>query len=275
MPTFSFNVAGVVAVALACLTLPADAQSSRLEKISVDDARPIRTAIDKLEAMYGWAITYEDPPYEHAKDLIDLSDPVFLREHPGLRRLFPRGGHFEFGFDVPSSSSPESKPVLDALLRAYKSSGNPGIFALGNTGSTWHIEPAGVVRKDGRTEPVRSVLDQLITFPKARRTSLETFQLILSALNASGKAVIVPAVIALNALNQTTSTEGPEAEPAKAVLVRVFEDVNRRSIELIGEPRRIVWDINYEPDSKTYYFNMHGVTIEEKIPSGGTRRRPI
>lgn len=260
---------------LFCLVAPMRAQSTRPERISADDGRPMLSIIAKLEAMYGWAITYEDPPYEHDRELVDRSDPEFVREHPGKRRLFPSGGHFDFGFDAPNIGFPESRSVLVALLEAYRLSGNPGIYALHSTGSTWHIEPGEILRRDGRKEAAQSILDQAITFPMGRRTSLETFQLIIAGLSGQGKAKVALGVFPVNSLSQSVSTEGPQGEPAKAVLLRVLEDLNKASIEAIGEPRRYVWQIMYEPDSKTYYFNMHVVAIEETMPLGGTRRRPI
>jgi hypothetical protein len=149
------------------------------------------------------------------------------------------------------------------------------MFGVTHTGAISHVEPTNLLTRDGRIVPVHSILDNNITFSQGQRTSLETLQMVLSSLATVTGIRISTGVIGLSLLGQTISTEGPQGEPAKAVLVRVFEDVNKRAIGLVKEPRRMVWQIMYEPDSKTYFFNTHVVTIEEDVPLGGKRRRPI
>ncbi len=42
--------------------------------ITVQSGRPVGEAIEELEKKYGWEITYEDPPYVHYSDIVDVTD---------------------------------------------------------------------------------------------------------------------------------------------------------------------------------------------------------
>jgi hypothetical protein len=249
-------------------------QVGPVEVIVSDDPRPVLDILNRLEAKYGWQMTYEDPPYESAVDLTDRSSPEFLREHPGKKSLIPRGKHLEFPLRLSPTVSADRSEVLGELLRVHGLSGNPGIFSISNTGAVFHVEPSRLVKNNGNIVRVHSILDATITFPRAPRTGLETLQLILSSLTAKTGVQIVPGALGVSLLSQTTSIEGPQGETAKEVVLRIFEGVNRRAIAQINQPRRLVWQIMYEPDSRTYFFNTHVVMIEEETPFG-KMRRPI
>src|SRR5438128_1413597 len=45
-------------------------------KISVEDPRPLATAITMLEARFRWIITYEDPRYTNLGDISDVTERV-------------------------------------------------------------------------------------------------------------------------------------------------------------------------------------------------------
>jgi hypothetical protein len=271
--------ASAIAVFMVVMVLgpsTANPQVTRQQRITADDARPMLEVLNRLEAMYGWEVTYEDPAYENERDILDRSDATFRQEHAGGRLLIPAGRRFEFTFDVPAGSKPpDAEQVLRELLLRHEGSGNPGIFRLSRTWSTWHIEPAKVLRHDGQIVASHSILDTRITFPRARRTSLETLRLVLSSVSQTTGTSLQPGIIGVNLLQQSTSEEGPENEAAKNVLVRLFEDVNKYAVSLINEPRHTVWQIMYDPGSKVYFFHTHVVTIEEDSPVGGKRRRPI
>ncbi|MGH6848622.1 MAG: hypothetical protein ACREC0_14675, partial [Methylocella sp.] len=36
--------------------------------------RPVAEAIEELEKRYGWQINYEDPPYVHYSDIVEVTD---------------------------------------------------------------------------------------------------------------------------------------------------------------------------------------------------------
>jgi hypothetical protein len=40
--------------------------------ITVESGRPVAAAVKELEARFAWPITYEDPPYAHADEIVDV-----------------------------------------------------------------------------------------------------------------------------------------------------------------------------------------------------------
>jgi hypothetical protein len=252
-------------------------QEKSPESIVVDHPRPLLATINLLEAKFGWQISYEDPPFEHEADLVDLSDAAFLSQHPGLRRLIPNGKHFEFHVPMVSNVHDPTEP-LTQLIGAYALSGNPGLFGLTHSGALFHVEPVAVRKRDGRVVAAHSVLETKISFPSAERTAIATVEMVLSHVNEAAGVSIVDAgfgPFGPGPLGQVTVTEGAHDEIAKEVMVRLFEQINRDHIKKINEPRRLVWQMMYNADSKTYYFNMHAVSIQVPDAFGNKTRQPV
>ena len=73
-------------------TNTATALQNASNRISVDDPRSLASAVEALERRHGWIITYEDPPYEFAADVIDVSRIARKDLDPSKPRvLVPRG----------------------------------------------------------------------------------------------------------------------------------------------------------------------------------------
>jgi hypothetical protein len=201
---------------------------------------------------------------------------MFLREHPNERRLVPAGRALEFVLAIPrASAEADQYAILTSLLRTHERSRNSGTFSLSHTGAIYHIEPSSILKKDGKTERVRSILDTKIAFPVGERNVLQALQLALTKLEERSGVHVVIGGISFNLLRQTTTNIGAEDQTAKEVLVSLFEEVNKTFISRFNEPRRIVWRLHYAPDAKVYFFNWHVVMIEENSPFGGKVRRPI
>jgi hypothetical protein len=223
--------------------------------------------------MYGWQMTFEDPPYENDDDLVDINNSPSAGRGV-VKNLAPNGGQLNFEFPVPAVGPPDKQRTLEALMRAYGSQRPLNQFTVRHVGNVSHIVPVLLRRRDGQIAAAESILDQKISFPRAERNSWETFQLVLSSLSEATRTKINMGVVGMSVLRQATSTEGPQDEPARAVLTRIFEDVNRLSITRSGEPRHLVWHLLFEPNSGSYFFNMHAIQVEADTPEG-KRRRPV
>jgi hypothetical protein len=80
-------------------------QEPSRENLSVNGARPVKLAAETLEKKYGWIITYEDPPYAHESELIDVTEKVrrdLDKFKPGeAPKVFtPKGGQLAFEYDI-------------------------------------------------------------------------------------------------------------------------------------------------------------------------------
>ena len=229
-------------------------------RIKVNEARPVLEVLNQLEKQYGWQMSYEDPPYESARDIVDITHPDFAREHPGRHQIMVRGKPFEFVFGSPRAEvAPDRDKVLEELLHQHMAAGNPGIFGISHTGSIAHIEPIKLIKQNGETVGVHSILDTPITFPMAQRSTFETLGLLLLALERQGGVNIGYLSWGDSLLKSATSQEGPNQEPARTVLVRILGDVDKFARTMYAT-RHLVWHLNYEADQKMYYFSLHTVT---------------
>ena len=152
--------------------------------LTVDDPRPLASAIAKLEDRFGWVVTYEDPRYRYALDSQDVTEAVRRTSQPGQSRvLVPRGG--PFSFVEPSairSSLAQEREVLDSLLEQYAATGYPGKFALIRTASAFHVVPTASKNARGAFESYRSILDSRIAQTAGARTALEAVEALATQL---------------------------------------------------------------------------------------------
>src|SRR5262249_12119995 len=152
----------------------------------INDARPLATAVRELEKRYGWIITYEEPPWEFAADLVDVTGTVRKDYDPTKSQpkiLIPRAVPLQFTYGVPDES-PRSDPmsVLPALLEAYELSGNRGKFRIISTGAVFHVVPSMSDNAQGIPTPRSSRLDVQIDLEPGERSVLQTVRAILGAV---------------------------------------------------------------------------------------------
>jgi len=94
-------VFGVASVACAQTTSPKKfihhatiQRTGNTATLFASSPRPLMQAVSAVDE-YGWAVNYEDPPYESAYDLIEIASPAWRASHPDIRPLrIPRGGLF-------------------------------------------------------------------------------------------------------------------------------------------------------------------------------------
>ena len=145
------------------LARPSAAQADRLD-VDVDDARPLAAAIEALERRHGWIITYEDPPYVFAGDILDVTAQVRKDGAMHQRVLVPAGGPFRFTYEASAAASKDaSASMLEGLLEQYHASGNAGVFRLAQTGTVFHVIPARHRNALGASETTASLLDATIS----------------------------------------------------------------------------------------------------------------
>jgi hypothetical protein len=219
----------------------------RIITLSVDDPRPLAAALQDLEARYGWVVTYDDPIYQHADELQDVTASVRRQDDATRPRVIvPRGGPFTFTW--PPSSAPPA--ILENLLQAYNASGHPGVFRLANTGATFHVIPVRSRGADGVDKELPAVLDAPIFVPHGGRTAHE---LLLAIVERVSRATGVSVGLGSYPVNWSLQTQVEGAvgyEPARTALVR-----------LLDSPRlKFSWRMFYAPDMKRYFLNIHIVS---------------
>jgi hypothetical protein len=147
--------------------------------ITVQSGRPVAEAIQVLEKRYGWRITYEDPPYSHyshisvVRDLrlpgVPVQSPSQLeavqREH---QRLVPKVG--SLSFTLPSGD-PDELGAVEALVNSYNASRGGIVFAVVQGVGLLHVVPRQMTGLSGNLEPVKPILDTVITIEPKERTA--------------------------------------------------------------------------------------------------------
>src|ERR1044072_5816830 len=248
-------------VAVIIVTILTVARSSsgmnepKMDQISVNDPRPVALSAETLEKKYGWLITYEDPPYVHESDLLDVTEKVrrdLDKFKPGQapRIFIPKGGElaFEYSIDSKSKRPADSAVVVQQLLDAYAVA-NPGIFRLDRDGQRLHIVAIAAKNTEGVLVPRRSVLDVSITVPEQKRNGLQLLDAFCAAVTAASGTRVLLARAPLTLFHNSQTEAGAKDQRARDFLTRQLDQIS-------GGPK-LSWELLYPADEKTYYLNIY------------------
>ena len=203
--------------------------------------------MDKISRRLGYVLTYEDPRYEYADDLVDATSSVRPNGPAEPRLIRPKGGKLELsGISMPLVRSAAAvTTILEHLLALQSEANSGGRFRLLTVGNTFHVVPASVRSKAGRWVDQTSVLDAKITIPDAQRTVREMVAEIckeVSLINAVKVAHMDPAFGSY--LTQTVDF-GAYNETARDVLLKT----------LAATGNQMSWRLDYMPGQGwTGYF---------------------
>jgi hypothetical protein len=227
--------------------------------ITVQDPRPVDEAIQELNKRYGWRITYEDPPYSHYSNISDVPDirlpgvPVqsqsqlqaIQREH---HRLVPKGG--SLSFTLPSAN-PNELGAVEALVKSYNASRGGNVFAVVRGAGLLHVVPRQVTGLSGNLEPVKPVLDTVITIEPKERTADALLEEICKKVSIATNTHVVVGIVPINMLVQTKTSIGGSGKTARSILEQLILET--------GGPLSLSWRLLYGPDVKEYALNISWV----------------
>jgi hypothetical protein len=234
--------------------------------------RPLYQAILAVSLEYGWVVDFEDPPFTSTHDLIDVTDPTWRASHPGLPGAKGiAGGKFQCTYsEGPDNRVPtaEEKKVLEQIVSAYNSSGNPGKFELREEGpGRYAVVGTSVENDQGVTQPVAAILDIPVSIPSGTRGIPETVQLILDQVNAKGgiRAKLTDYPVNLAMQSAPVFFGGGVNVPARTLLVEAFS----------SSRAQLTWQMLLDPDEGFYFFNVEGAAQAVPNGSGGTAFIPL
>jgi hypothetical protein len=242
---------GIGVVALSVFRGPIGAQQA--EPITVQSGRPLAEALHVFEQRYGWIITYEDPRYEHESDIVDVTESVRRDGNLSQRVLVPRGGTFSFQPAVPPSNATagEVSTIIGALLDAYHSSGNAGVFRLQNTGTVFHVSPYQIKGRSGYLTTQASVLDEIASIGERKERSVyNAMSDVLDSVSAATGRRLLIGMVPINLLARKMYEDGATPQPARELLTRILGATG------FG----LSWQLFYDPGLGIYMFNVHVVT---------------
>jgi hypothetical protein len=228
--------------------------------VVANDPRPLMQAVDGVAREYGWAVNYEDPPYQSKYDLVDIVDPNWLAARPGMTRAkIPAGGSFQSIYPDSAGLSLGSgeEQVLEKIVSDYNVSGNPGEFkVLAQSDGSYSIVGCYVRDANGNPTAVNSILDTLISIPTAKEQMAQTLNAILAALAAKTGTKVGLFSGPLNLMAQTQVSVGGENVSARSLLSQM--------LHATGRP--LEWQLFYDPDGAAYFLILN--LADRKIHGG-------
>jgi|GEM_PF-871830 len=235
--------------ALLCAAALAPAQGTRTEVLSVDGPRPLALAAELLEQRHGWAINYEDPPWDYAGDVEDRTPagPRLPNLDPRRRTLVPKSGRIHLEYEVDAATGQPANPlvVLQALVDAHAAWGNPGLFRVVQEEGYFSILPDKVRDAQGRWSEATRILDTPVSFPAQPRSIGEALQVLEQQIQQrAGRRVWQGGVDAKLAILGRTQA-GADNEPARVALRRIVNEPAGGT----GGPqpsRKMVWHLYYQ-----------------------------
>jgi len=254
------SVCGLVLFAISNSLLQGD-QNSFLKQALISEAglrvhlsanapRPLEQALDALQQKYGWQIDYEDPQYISGLDVVEL--PVHQLSAPSaeVRSRAPGGGAFDVDFTAGPNASPDEETTLTVIMDSYNRSKNPGRFELRKTAEQ-NFDVIGISAHDqqGRLSRQDVLLDLPITVPLIQRSASDTIALICEKLAEGSHINVNLGVYPTRLLDFPKVKVGGTAAPARTLLAST----------LASASRKIYWRMLFDPDTKTYFLNLHSV----------------
>ena len=236
--------------------------------LSETGPRPLAKAAEALEGRYGIPVSYEDPAYVYDGDIVDFTDPAYKISHPGIRALGVKSGSVVLRGNLSASvrSPADAISLFQSLLDDHVRAGNPGEFALVQSGDGVVIVPTKVRDANGILSPDQSPLEVRISFPEQERTANEAMDAICGAILAnSGKKV----VLGMDPFGGIRSTDprgaratyyvtiGATNEPARSVLQRTLAGLQWANPSIKSPILKMAWRLLYDPGERAYALNVH------------------
>jgi hypothetical protein len=221
-------------------------QTGATVHLSANAPRPLEQALDALQQKYGWQIDYEDPQYISDSDIAQVPDA----SHPEHRTRMPNGGAFSVDFMIGPNGSPDEEKILGIVIDSYNRSNNPGRFELLKIVEE-NFDVVGISARDQQNHLSRQgvLLDLPITIPVVQRNVSDTIALICQKITERSHIKVDLGVYPRSLLDFTQGTVGGTALPARTLLAS--------TLAVAG--RKFYWRMLFDPDSKTYFLNLHYV----------------
>lgn len=231
--------------------------------VSVEDYRPLAVALDALQARCGAAINYEDPPYQNATDLEDVSTPQQRAQYPGYHLMVPRKGTVRVTANAAAftGSAADQLFLIGTLLNSYRGNGLPGDFAIEQANGQSYVIATSVMGRDGKMIDVKSPMKVRISVPSAPRSLYDTVATILDAVSdAAGVRIDAGAV---PDWPTPTLSFGAEQETARDVVARLFSQIGQHPIS---------YRLLFDPTLKMYMLNVYSVPGPSAQPAAAPLR---
>lgn len=235
-----------------------------LATVSVNHPEALYEAIRTVREEFGWVVSYEAAPLFSSYDLVDNTDPTWLRQNPqGKRVSIPAGGYFRSSFPERSdmSSAESQEATLKKIVADYNASSNPGKYKVVKISDDTFDVVGGYVRdKRGARMSVKPILDLPVTLAEEERSVGETVTAILNALSISTGKQIKQIYLPTKTFEESSVSLGGRDVPARIMLYQVLHATNRP----------LLWELRYDPNTDSYLFSCY-LASKNRLNRAGER----
>ncbi|HEY0557619.1 MAG TPA: hypothetical protein VGG20_25415 [Thermoanaerobaculia bacterium] len=260
----SFNRRFIVYLLLLSLSaLPARLYAESKSSM-VKGPRPVAQAVEQLESLYGFPITYEDPPYVHESEKADVTDQVHRDRQNGDRVLIPKGGSFSYAYILPDAGAYPGgglrqttavvADVLANMLQSHAASRNGEMFNVTRSNGLFHVVPTHFINESGKVEQLTPLLSMEINISLKSRTSMDLVKEICESLSLVTGQTVILGTIPSSLLASHTTRITTSGEAARSILSRSLQEFNIP----------LSWQLFYDPGSHVHVLNIHVVTLANK-----------
>ena len=215
---------------------------AQTDDLFVNDPRPIAAMAEKIERQTGWTVTYEDPSYQYAADIVELEGtsaagkPVF-----GMR-------HVPFVFTFDAEKRRDGVRAIHALVDEFEMrTGGQKFRVIAEKG--WiHLVPQLNRDKQGIWAEQRPVLDTRISLSAGTRSLADLLVEFTQMISKeSGRQIGIGTI----PLNLVINTE---------VELPAFNNVQARTVlreALSRSGRKLSWRLLGGPGDENQILNVH------------------
>lgn len=259
---------GITFILLAFVSItPCGGQSSTAQnssalgepiRLASSDPRPLWHLAWQLEDRMSWRIPYEEAPIltgallaatgaaQGAKPyLVPRSHPVSLTIAPQSGEARDRGEH--------------RRAALNEVLRAWRETESPGFFRTAFDGDYAFVLPTAMVTAQGKIEAFSPLLDTPVSIGRTSATVGAAMRLILDQVSSTRGYPIAEGNVPTNLFASEQVMIEAQNEPARRVMMRMFDDISLKRIQVGLDSVRISWYLLYDANEKRYYFNARAL----------------
>jgi hypothetical protein len=249
MNTARFWAVLFAVVATSSVFVPDARGQTNRNEVFVDDPRPLEAAVLSLIERHRITITYEDPLYEYANDVKDVTEQV-RKGHSGSKVLIPAGGVLQASYEITRDTGQPVSVVdmINGIVEAKNANPAGGRFGVVQIGDAFHIVPLEGQDKNGVWVKRQSILDTPITIESDELSGYALIEAVLKqAGQASGANILgLAAERYTNTLFRYKGRIEASNEPARDVLMRLLHSISPR----------FTWLLNYDPSGRYYVFAL-------------------
>lgn len=197
-------------------------------------------------------VTYEDPPYEYADDLEDVTAAVRKDGDLSKRVFGPRSGSLIFSYPIPAGAGADAREAaVRALADTFNTESDGARFQVVAQQPYLHIVPTMSRNTAGVLEGRRSLLDVTVSMPAQEKALMEAVTDLLQRLTESNGVEVGLGTVPNNLMLQTKTSTYADNENARAVLQRFLAASDRRlSWRLYRTPGHSALNIYISPRSR-------------------------